>query len=238
MRTDNAEDRPQPAATPEQVKALADAVRAGRIGEAVELLRGGVSGNATDPETGEPLLFTLMDINNALFEDDARAGTMAAIFLNFFTNGHADPDIRNGNGHSALRYALGRGNHYLATLLVSMKADVHEKYADTGDTPLHDATAQALAGTGIRALNVLLLYEADASVKNDAGICAFDLAEAAMTSAATPQAAARAAEVREMLAQTVPVQRLLAARAAARQSQLHEKARRSPGLKLKGKPVP
>jgi hypothetical protein len=222
--------------TPEEAESLLEAVLHARVGDVLKMLRGGLSAETPDPESGRPMIFTVMDINNALDEDDPRCGAMAAIFVNFFAAGKANPDIRTAEGISPLNYALQLQNHFLATVLVSVKADVNERFPESGDTPLHAAVAQAMSGMGMRALNVLLAHGADAAVPNKAGICAYDLTEKPPEGLTGP-AAARLKETRALLMETAPVQNLLSARTAARQEELRAKAKCN-GLVLKRRPSP
>lgn len=214
---------------------LAECVRAFRVQGIVDVFSAGFSADVDDPLTGKPVLFTLMDIVAAMDEDDERLGTACALVFNLNAVGKANPNICDRDGVSALRHALKLENDFLVAALVGFKADVNERYADTGDTPLHDAVRQAAKHGGVRTLKNLLNAGANAAIANDKGQCAYDvvLAEAARLAPASSWALYTA---QDMMEKTQPVKDMLDARAQQVQQMHTEKLRARVDARLRLKP--
>lgn len=147
----------------------------------------------------------------------------------------ADPDKTNPQGKTPLHRAaictigMTHGTEIMETLL-KHKADLH-KTDPKGNTPLHDAVEGWLRSN--KPQNVLFLLKAGADIhrKNDAGLSPLDIAvnhrktpEAKMAVKKMFNEEANARRAKEKSAQETT---------AAKQKQLRDLARKTPGLKIK-----
>jgi len=203
---------------------LYNAIRAGDRDMAKVALDNGATMRARDAQTGRTVLFAIIDRMAEISDDSDEFGALTMMFLNAVTYG-IDPNLRDNNGISPLNYTLQKGNYLVPDLLLATGGEPDEKFPQGGDTPLHVAVRLALEGKGIRLLNTLLTVEADPTVKNDAGVSAYDL---------VGKVAAKPGDektVRDMLSLSPRVKALAENARAAEQDRLRGKSKR-PGLKL------
>lgn len=114
----------------DEVRALVTAVRLDNPVSVKKLLANGVSPNAIDPISGEPVLVAALREN---------AGSAAAVLL---THKNIDLELKAPNGNTALMMAAFKGDKASVNALLARGAVVNQK----GWAPLHYAAAGGDSG--------------------------------------------------------------------------------------------
>lgn len=197
-------------------QALYNAISRGQYDVMNEALQSGATLGAKDAATGRGLLFAIIDRMADIPDNSDEFGQLTVMFLNYIGHAGLDPNAKDKGGISPLNYTIRRGNFLIADVLIATGADVDEKLPDGGNTPLHVAVTLAAEGKGIRLLNTLLGMSADPTLRNDAGVSAFDLVARRDD----------VPEIRAALSSTHQVQAFLAAERAVQQDNLRGGSKR------------
>ena len=169
-----------------------------------------------DPDRPTPKF--IIDRMADIAHDSPEFLRLTAMFMNYITQG-VDAHARDNAGVSVLNHALQRENYLVPGMLVAAGVNVNEKFPQkNGDTPLHVAVELAVAGKGVRLLDLLLNAKADPTAVNDNGVSAFDIVRRAETE--------NAADVMAKISAAPQLQEIFAAERAAHQQKLRPQAKR------------